>query len=285
MSNNVITISGSMEIYKKMIKIAEELSMNGNVVLLPFKDPNEDNITDEAKRMHEELHRQRIDMSDRLFVINKDGYIGKSTKNEILYAMNTKKFDELVTETEGSCVRRDVLLQHFGITNRNRRVYNPGNIENLIKTAKGDMKNSKPVVFMEPVHLKQWEDILSTIPVDSLILCISPTLQHMLEDLMSSIIKYQSLYEKDKCNFVQAGIEIHHFQVLARNLIESIVKILKPTEINFWEYCFDIKSDACENVMKSMAGIVESFTRISNRSIDSLIYLTPDELITCNISW
>lgn len=235
MYDNIITISGSMKFYEDMIKVGEELSMNGNVVLIPFKDLNEDNMTNEAKKMHEELHKQRIDMSDRLFVINKDGYIGKSTKNEILYAINTK--------------------------------------------------NSKPVVFMEPVQLNQWKDILSAIPLDSLIQCIRPTLQYMIEDLMRSIIKYESLHEKGKCNFIEAGTEINRYQKLVQFLIESMIEILKPTVITFWPYCYEIKSDACINVIKSMDDEIKDFKRIVNRSIESLMYLTPSELITCDIEW
>ena len=44
---------------------------------------------DEASGLKEtldELHFRKIEMSDELFVINKDGYIGESTANEIEYA-------------------------------------------------------------------------------------------------------------------------------------------------------------------------------------------------------
>jgi len=33
------------------------------------------------------MHKRKIDMSDEIFVINKDGYIGSSTKSEIEYAI------------------------------------------------------------------------------------------------------------------------------------------------------------------------------------------------------
>ena len=36
--------------------------------------------------MLDEMHKQKIDMSDEIYVINVDGYIGESTKNEIQYA-------------------------------------------------------------------------------------------------------------------------------------------------------------------------------------------------------
>ena len=32
------------------------------------------------------MHKQKIDMSDEIYVINVEGYIGESTKNEIEYA-------------------------------------------------------------------------------------------------------------------------------------------------------------------------------------------------------
>ena len=31
------------------------------------------------------MHKQKIDMSDGIFVVNVDGYIGNSTKSEIKY--------------------------------------------------------------------------------------------------------------------------------------------------------------------------------------------------------
>ncbi len=38
------------------------------------------------KKMLDELHLRKIDLADEVFVINKDGYIGNSTKREIEYA-------------------------------------------------------------------------------------------------------------------------------------------------------------------------------------------------------
>ena len=36
--------------------------------------------------MLDEMHKQKIDLSDEIYVINVGGYIGESTKNEIEYA-------------------------------------------------------------------------------------------------------------------------------------------------------------------------------------------------------
>ena len=38
------------------------------------------------KKVLDELHLRKIDLADEVFVINKDGYIGESTKREIEYA-------------------------------------------------------------------------------------------------------------------------------------------------------------------------------------------------------
>ena len=43
------------------------------------------------KELLDELHFRKIDLCDEVFVINEDGYIGESTKNEIEYAKKIGK--------------------------------------------------------------------------------------------------------------------------------------------------------------------------------------------------
>lgn len=87
MNAKVITLSGSMKFWEEFIRIGRVLSMDGYIILMPFKDFDSDNLTPERKQMHEEVHNRRIDMCDKLYVINVSKYIDKSTKNEIIYAM------------------------------------------------------------------------------------------------------------------------------------------------------------------------------------------------------
>ena len=55
-----------------------------------------DGINVETKKMLDEMHRQKIDMSNEIYVINFGGYIGESTKSEIEYAKaNGKKISYL----------------------------------------------------------------------------------------------------------------------------------------------------------------------------------------------
>jgi hypothetical protein len=44
-------------------------------------------ITDEQKEKLDDLHKEKILMSDCIFVINDDYYIGDSTKSEIDFAL------------------------------------------------------------------------------------------------------------------------------------------------------------------------------------------------------
>lgn len=91
MKRKVVTLSGSLRFWNVILSTACNLSADGILVLAPFKDPREDNLLTDAKVMHDELHHQRIDMSDELHVINVNGYTGKSTRDEIIYAMSNNK--------------------------------------------------------------------------------------------------------------------------------------------------------------------------------------------------
>ena len=51
-----------------------------------------------TKKMLDEMHRRKIDMSDEIFVINVGGYIGDSTKNEIEYAKRKGKIVKYLEE-------------------------------------------------------------------------------------------------------------------------------------------------------------------------------------------
>lgn len=93
MNNNnrkykIITLCGSIKFKEMFLKIQESLTLNGNIVLTPnfFNNIKKEEISLDTKKMLDEMHRQKIDMSDEIYVINLDGYIGESTKSEIEYA-------------------------------------------------------------------------------------------------------------------------------------------------------------------------------------------------------
>lgn len=91
----VITICGSTKFKNEMLNTAKELTLNGNIVLMPFVFTHcDDEITDEQRLLLYQLHFKKIEMSDAIFVVNVDNYIGESTKNEIKYA---KKLGKIIS--------------------------------------------------------------------------------------------------------------------------------------------------------------------------------------------
>jgi hypothetical protein len=76
--------------------IAEQkrLTLEGNIVIsvgLFGHSGDEEVWTDSTKEMLDDMHLRKIDLADEIFVINKNSYIGPSTRNEIQYALKTNK--------------------------------------------------------------------------------------------------------------------------------------------------------------------------------------------------
>lgn len=92
MNIKVITICESMRYSKEMMKIAEELEIkNGYAVIQCIY--NVDGLKYEGldANILDKIHRKKIDISDAIYVVNIDGYIGDSTKREIEYALSNGK--------------------------------------------------------------------------------------------------------------------------------------------------------------------------------------------------
>lgn len=88
----IITICGSLKFKNEMMIVAEKLSLDGNCVLTPIY-PISENLekTPEQLRKLKKSHFKKIELSDSIYIINKDKYIGKSTKLEIEYAQKLGK--------------------------------------------------------------------------------------------------------------------------------------------------------------------------------------------------
>jgi hypothetical protein len=87
----IITLCGSAKFKEDFFAEQERLTLEGNLVLSPVFFDNNVVISEEQKAMIGDMHKRKIDLSDEIFVINKGGYIGFSTKSEIEYAIKTKK--------------------------------------------------------------------------------------------------------------------------------------------------------------------------------------------------
>ena len=97
----VITLCGSTKFKDEFLKAQKDLTLKGNIVISVglfghsgdfevWENMDEGTIT-KTKEMLDDMHKRKIDMSDEIFVINVNGYIGDSTKSEIEYAIKTGK--------------------------------------------------------------------------------------------------------------------------------------------------------------------------------------------------
>lgn len=90
----VITLCGSTKFKDEFLREQKRLSLEGNIVISVglFGHSGDNEVwTEGTKEMLDDMHKRKIDMADEIFVINKDGYIGQSTRSEIDYAKSTNK--------------------------------------------------------------------------------------------------------------------------------------------------------------------------------------------------
>lgn len=90
----VITLCGSTKFKEDFIREQKRLTLEGNIVIsvgLFGHSGDSEVFSENTKEMLDDMHKRKIDMADEIFVINKGGYIGSSTKSEIEYAKNTAK--------------------------------------------------------------------------------------------------------------------------------------------------------------------------------------------------
>ncbi len=100
--HKVITLCGSTKFKEDFLRKQEELTLKGYIVLSVGVFVHDDNIevTEEQKVELDKIHKDKIRMSDAIYVINKDNYIGESTKSEIEFAKELNKTVMYMEEEE-----------------------------------------------------------------------------------------------------------------------------------------------------------------------------------------
>jgi hypothetical protein len=87
MSKGIITLCGSTRFYETFLAVNNSLTAKGYIVLSIGVVKNEaimlDKSNPELEKMLDALHREKIAMSDSIFVIDFDNYIGEATSCEI----------------------------------------------------------------------------------------------------------------------------------------------------------------------------------------------------------
>ncbi|MGW1037797.1 hypothetical protein ACWD4Z_37135 [Streptomyces antibioticus] len=93
----IVCICGSTRFVDEMSAANRELTFAGAIVVAPGVSPRAEDheagelITEEQKNALSALHLRKIDLADRVLVVNPGGYIGESTSREIAYAQATGK--------------------------------------------------------------------------------------------------------------------------------------------------------------------------------------------------
>ena len=85
----VITICGSGKFLDTMLQEEQRLTLAGYIVLMlgvKKTDVQRSHDLNQYKDMLDEMHLRKIDMADEVYIVDIDGYVGESTKNEIEYA-------------------------------------------------------------------------------------------------------------------------------------------------------------------------------------------------------
>ena len=88
----IITLCGSTKFKEDFERVNRELTLAGNIVISVGAFGHAGDVfSDDQKVMLDDIHKRKIDMADAIYVINKGGYIGESTKSEIKYALEHNK--------------------------------------------------------------------------------------------------------------------------------------------------------------------------------------------------
>ncbi|HCC04424.1 MAG TPA: hypothetical protein DEP51_06210 [Clostridiales bacterium] len=88
----VVTLCGSVRFWDKIQEVYEKLELENKYAVIGITPHvmNRD-FTEDEEAILDELHKIKIDLSDAIYVINVNGYIGKSTREEIEYAKKKGK--------------------------------------------------------------------------------------------------------------------------------------------------------------------------------------------------
>lgn len=80
----IVCISGSARFMTGMRAANRELTLTGVIVVAPCEA--DESPTPEQRAVLGALHLRKIDLADRVLIVNPGGYVGESTRREIAYA-------------------------------------------------------------------------------------------------------------------------------------------------------------------------------------------------------
>ncbi|MBX9247110.1 hypothetical protein ICW40_20160 [Actinotalea ferrariae] len=80
----IVCLCGSARFEAEMRAANRDLTFAGVIVVAPGEA--DEPVTDEQKAVLDALHLRKIDLADRVLVVNPGGHVGESTRREIAYA-------------------------------------------------------------------------------------------------------------------------------------------------------------------------------------------------------
>lgn len=90
--NKIITICGSMKFQDQMMAVSEKLELEEKCIVIQCIYFDKDRkLSHQELSILSELHYQKIELCDAVYVVNVGGYIGQSTQSEIEYARSLNK--------------------------------------------------------------------------------------------------------------------------------------------------------------------------------------------------
>lgn len=81
----VVCLCGSVRFAEEIVAADRELTWGGAIVVAPTLGTGPAPTVEQRAALGE-LHLRRIDLADRVVVVNPGGYVGESTTREIAYA-------------------------------------------------------------------------------------------------------------------------------------------------------------------------------------------------------
>lgn len=92
LKTETVCLCGSTKFKDKFLEVARDFTLKGYIVTMPMVFMHMgDEATFEDKIELDELHKAKISQADIVYIINVDGYIGESTRNEIEWAKELGK--------------------------------------------------------------------------------------------------------------------------------------------------------------------------------------------------
>lgn len=117
MSNGIICLCGSTKFYKLFDEVNYWLTIRNYIVLSIGCHSQSDfslgiEETEANKTMLDRLHKEKVAMADAILVLDKNAYVGESTRSEIEYAQKLGK------PVYYYSLHQHLNLAHFPITKR-----------------------------------------------------------------------------------------------------------------------------------------------------------------------